>query len=339
MHRASILFSSVLLLAGLAVAQESPAPEVHRSYSFTQTETHHGLEPDPGFNLMFQKRGIGSDISFISAEMAGTGEVVTAAPYTATAVTETTQVLADGNRIVNKNSAFVARDSQGRTRREETLPRIGPLSVDSPTLIFIHDPVAHTNVTLEPGKQTSFVWKMSESNTNSGPGSVHIMTDRRLEGPGKVALSDSNANSGPGSVHIMTTQRLEGPGNVVIMSKPEGSVEHVAVNENNAKHEDLGTQTIEGVLAEGKRETITIPAGQIGNERAIDIVSESWYSQELHTMVLRKHSDPRSGESVYRITDIKRGEPDASLFQVPSSYKTKTEPIMELKRELAPPRE
>src|SRR6266403_5640860 len=63
-----------------------------------------------------------------------TGEVVTAAPYTATAITETTQVLADGNRIVNKNSAFVARDGQGRTRREETMAKIGPLSVDSPKM-------------------------------------------------------------------------------------------------------------------------------------------------------------------------------------------------------------
>jgi hypothetical protein len=334
MHRASILLTSVLLLAGLAVAQESPAPEVHRGYSIMQTEPRHVFEPDTGFNLKFQKRELESEISFISAEMAGTGEVVTAAPYTATAVTETTQVLADGNRIVNKNSAFVARDGQGRTRREETLGRIGPLSVDSPKLIFIHDPVAHTNATLEPGKQTAIVWKMSNANVN---GPIHIMTTRRLEGPEKVVVSDSNANGDPvhisdsnangDPVHIMTTRRLEGPGKVAI----EGSVEHVAVNEKNAKHEDLGTQTIEGVLAEGKRETITIPAGQIGNERAIDIVSESWYSQELHTMVLRKHSDPRSGENVYRVTDIKRGEPDASLFQVPSGYKTKAEPILELK--------
>ena len=323
MHRASILFTSLVLLAGLAVAQESPAPEIHRGYSIMQTEPRHAFGPDTGFNLMFQRRDLENEISFISAEMAGNGEVVTAAPYTATVVTETTQVLADGNRIVNKNSALVARDGQGRTRREETLARIGPLSVDSPKLIFIHDPVAHTNATLEPGKQSAVVWKQPDANSNLG--NVHIMT-RRLEGPGKVAIEGAeNSNSEP--THIITTRRLEGPGKVAL----EGSIERVPLNEKSMKHEDLGTQTIEGVLAEGKRETITIPAGQIGNERPINIVSESWYSPDLHTVVLRKRSDPRSGESVYRLTDIRRGEPDASLFQVPSGFKTRTEPLLEFK--------
>jgi hypothetical protein len=94
------------------------------------------------------------------------------------------------------------------------------------------------------------------------------------------------------------------------------------------------------VSAEGKRETVTIPAGQIGNERAIEIVSETWFSPELHTMVLRKHSDPRVGETVFRLTEIKRAEPDASLFQPPAGAKTRVEPLIELhRREMAPPKE
>jgi hypothetical protein len=105
------------------------------------------------------------------------------------------------------------------------------------------------------------------------------------------------------------------------------------------KQEDLGTQTIEGVSTTGKRETITIPAGQIGNERAIEVVSETWYSPELHTMVLRKHSDPRVGETTFKLTDIKRSEPDAALFQPPAGTKVSVEPLIEFKRELAPPKE
>ena len=85
-----------------------------------------------------------------------------------------------------------------------------------------------------------------------------------------------------------------------------------------------------------KRDTVMIPAGQIGNERAIEIVSETWYSPELHTMVLRKHSDPRVGETVFRLTDIKRNEPDASLFQPPPGAKVSVEPLLELRREMAP---
>ena len=105
------------------------------------------------------------------------------------------------------------------------------------------------------------------------------------------------------------------------------------------KHEDLGTQTIEGVSAQGKRETVTIPAGQIGNERPIEIVTETWFSPELHTMVLRKHSDPRLGDSTYRLTDIKRNEPDAALFQPPPGAKVSIERLLELHREVAPSKE
>src|SRR5207302_709454 len=91
------------------------------------------------------------------------------------------------------------------------------------------------------------------------------------------------------------------------------------------KHESLGTQTIEGVSAEGKRETRTIPAGAIGNERPIQITSETWYSPDLHTVVLSKRNDPRMGETTFRLTEISRAEPDASLFQPPPGVKVETD--------------
>ena len=67
--------------------------------------------------------------------------------------------------------------------------------------------------------------------------------------------------------------------------------------EGKAKKESLGKQLIEGVEAEGTRSTVTIAAGEIGNERAIEIVSERWYSPELQTVVMTRHSDPRFGET------------------------------------------
>jgi hypothetical protein len=250
------------------------------------------------------------EISFFSAEMAGAGEVVTAAPYTATAITESTQVLGDGNRIVNKTSAFVARDSQGRTRREATLSRIGPLQVDSPKLVFINDPTSHTQYILKPdGEGTKVV--RSGATWSIAPEIIDLRNAHERGLKTKVIVSSQ----------AMHERHKEGDG-------PE-----------QVKHEDLGTQTIEGVSAQGKRETVTIPAGQIGNERAIDVVSETWYSPELHTTVLRKHSDPRVGETVFRLTDIKRAEPDASLFQAPAGAKVNVEPIIELHREIAPPKE
>jgi hypothetical protein len=89
----------------------------------------------------------------------------------------------------------------------------------------------------------------------------------------------------------------------------------------NIKTESLGKQTIEGVEAEGVRSVITIPEGQIGNDRPIEVVSERWDSAELQTVVLSKHNDPLFGETVYRLTNINRAEPAQNLFDVPADYK------------------
>jgi hypothetical protein len=82
----------------------------------------------------------------------------------------------------------------------------------------------------------------------------------------------------------------------------------------------LEHKTIEGIAVEGRKTTTVIPAGQIGNEQPITITSEEWRSPELNLLVLTKHSDPRSGESSYRLVNIIRAEPDASLFMVPADY-------------------
>jgi hypothetical protein len=91
-------------------------------------------------------------------------------------------------------------------------------------------------------------------------------------------------------------------------------------SESSGKPESLGKQMIEGVEAEGTRITQTIPAGAMGNERPIEVSHERWYSQELQLDVMVKWVDPRSGESTQRLTNISRGEPDASLFQPSSDY-------------------
>ena len=105
-----------------------------------------------------------------------------------------------------------------------------------------------------------------------------------------------------------------------------GAMEWHGAREQNAKVESLGKQNIEGVEAEGTRHTVTIPAGEIGNERDIQIVSERWYSPELQTVVMTRHSDPRFGETVYKLTNINRSEPAKSLFEVPSDYTIKEGP-------------
>jgi len=89
------------------------------------------------------------------------------------------------------------------------------------------------------------------------------------------------------------------------------------------KKESLGTQAINGVNAEGTRITHTIPAGQIGNDKPIQIVLERWYSPDLQIMVKSTRSDPRFGTTTYAVTNVQRTEPAAALFTVPSDYTVK----------------
>lgn len=90
---------------------------------------------------------------------------------------------------------------------------------------------------------------------------------------------------------------------------------------NPVRTENLGEQTILGFRARGTRVITTLPAGQIGNDRPIDIVSEQWFSPELDLVMRSSHSDPWGGEFTTTVTRISRGEQPAALFQVPPPYK------------------
>jgi hypothetical protein len=307
MNRIAILLAGTLLMAGTALAQESAQKEKVRTFTFTQDEPITMMAP---FGMMQNERLPEGKIEFFSAEMAGAGEVVTSAPYTATATTESTQVLADGNRIVNKTSSFVARDSQGRTRRETDLHRIGTMQVDSPKTVFINDPTTHTQYIFTPGGEAT-----------------------------KVVRGEGSWKENPQIIELRTAREQRLKEKTIVVAQEARNAQKSKESSEQAKHEDLGTQTIEGVSAQGKRETVTIPAGEIGNDRPIEIVTETWFSPELHTMVLRKHSDPRFGDSTYRLTDIKRNEPDASLFQPPAGAKVSIERSLELHKEIAPSKE
>ena len=92
-------------------------------------------------------------------------------------------------------------------------------------------------------------------------------------------------------------------------------------NAANLKTDQLGTKAINGLQAVGTRMTRTIPAGEIGNLNPIEVVTERWYSSDLQLPLLTSHNDPMMGTMTVKLVNINRGEPDASLFQVPSDYK------------------
>jgi hypothetical protein len=112
---------------------------------------------------------------------------------------------------------------------------------------------------------------------------------------------------------------------VALASRPPGSapirVAPPSTVRPENKFERLGSQTMEGVTVEGTRTTTTFPVGFMGNDREFTTTMESWQCRELGETILTKSFDPRRGENSSRLTNIIRGEPDASLFQPPPDYK------------------
>lgn len=82
----------------------------------------------------------------------------------------------------------------------------------------------------------------------------------------------------------------------------------------------LGSRDFEGVRGHGERTVWTIEAGRVGNERPIQIVREVWTSPELFLTLASRDFDPRSAEVLYRLTQLRRGEPEAELMRVPADY-------------------
>jgi hypothetical protein len=281
------------------------------------------------------------------ARMAVESRITPGAPYSADAITESVQALSDGNRIARKNATRIYRDSEGRTRREQ-LSTTGEL-----LSISISDPVAGSNYLLTPADKTAHRNGVimatgsgfaAASVTPGGNSTVTVVptaeggvrvsaagdAPRKREAETQAAAtagvaaggfaSASGAGRGGGEPAAYTAGVLYPAEGV---SLPRTVAPGGFAGGGNVSKEDLGTQAVEGVLATGTRTTTTIAAGTIGNEQPIVIVSEQWFSPDLKVLVLTKHSDPRSGETVYRLTNIVQTEPARSLFEVPADYTLK----------------
>ncbi len=237
-----------------------------------------------------------------------TAAPVQGAPYSATITNESVQTLADGNRIVQTSTGTVARDSLGRTRQDAPLPAIGNMMpAKAPHLVFIQDPVAQSSYTLDLTDKTAV--------KNPGlPGGI-VSQGLHVSGPAQAgaALADGPMVAIRGVAATTFDVPLDGR----IMS-----IQAKALGEDaKVQTEDLGSKILEGVNVTGTRSTRTIPAGQIGNDKPISIVTEVWTSPDLKTIVYSKRSDPRIGDQTFQLTNIVRAEPDPSLFTIPSDFK------------------
>jgi hypothetical protein len=251
--------------------------------------------------------------------LAGPMATVAGAPYSAQAVTERVQILADGNRIEQTTTSNIARDSQGRVRRDESLAGLTSKSGDAPHIVMIEDPVAGIHWTLDAQTKTAMKMTIPAGKFGaSGPvGAMPAAMSARTTFLDTAGVAAGGVSMGAVSIGKVQAFSKNGP-------------------EADVSKTDLGTQTVEGVPAQGTRMTRTIPAGQVGNQAPIVITTETWYSPDLKVLVMSKSSDPRMGDTTYTLSNIDRSEPAATLFQPPADYTVKDQPgpvFQEFKKE------
>lgn len=295
----ALVCAALLAFAGLtnALAQSRPPqPPPPRPTRGTSSSTMRVELPTPVAEtpVPFESGRGGSlqTLSFTTPDANFERNLVKGTPFTADSTTEHVQTLGDGNRLVRKSVAHLFRDSAGRTRREHTMTRGATRAADGeePRLIVINDPVGQVNYTIDTAAGTA----------------------RKMSLPPGLMEARQRAMGGESSFGVLM------PTSTAHRRMAEGDN---APAQPAPKRERLEPQLIEGVMAEGSRTTVTIPAGEFDNEGALEITHEEWRSAELQMVVLMKHNDPRFGETVFRLTNITRVEPSPELFTLPQGYR------------------
>jgi len=301
-----------------------------------------------------QRAGDSASLAASMLRISGAG-IVKNAPYSAEAVSESMQRLADGNQIERRTRSASYRDSAGRTRTE--------VHGDDGEVrtITISDPVEGARWILNPQRKSATRLDMTSELARAEADAARAAATQariaaaqaRAQAEGARAIADQQRRAAdqareridqlrregklPEGTHIIVkdVQRGAQPTEVrVRVAEPMPAARAMsaqiapliigAVNDGKwsakAVTRQLDGREFSGVRAEGSQRSYTIPAGEIGNRDPIEVSSETWYSPELQVTMYHKRSDPRSGEFVYRLDKLKRGEPAAALFSVPSDY-------------------
>jgi hypothetical protein len=277
-------------------------------------------------------------------------------PIAAEFVTEHHQSFTDGNRISRSTASVIYRDALGRIRRESQLSVPGlPAGIASATFITIVDHGLGCGWVLDPqemvahryelnGAGPSYVARVSAQGSGSGllaPDSKAAAEGAANAAPANAAdssrwrphdfaphrvrpLQDSAAAPGAMSSSSASSQLGSGfqPEETGFAGAPAMRIDQpFLAAPNPVRTENLGEEIILGFRVHGTRVITTLPAGEIGNDRPIDIVSEQWFSPDLELVMRSMHRDPWGGEFTTTVTKVSRGEQPAALFAVPAQYK------------------
>ena len=331
-------------------AQQQAREAIERAAAATRDAQRDALQADLDFDLEWPM------IAFIGSEFGVTREIVKNAPYTADAVSESIQVLQDGNRIVKRSTTKLARDTYGRTRQEKESPHGGT--------VYIFDPIDNRNYALNPQKRsavriprvpavpvppmagveltgpliipapptppTPIAPVAPVTGVTPPPSPAPAVAPPPPVPPGVAARGRETerviVRRGEGTppaddvrIEVIRIGGRDGDGTPRVAALPP--IAMPLLPQGDGERKSLGTRDFDGVKADGTQTTHTIPAGEIGNEKAIVITSERWFSPELQLVVFARTRDPRAGETIYRLANLRRGEPPADLFRVPADYR------------------
>lgn len=250
------------------------------------------------------------------------GKVVTGKPFSATEVRRTRQTLGDGTHIDKSEKDKYFRDSEGRTRIEQ----------QNGSTVIITDPSTGATAETSNGKSRvmmtrgAFSIAGSAAGAGAGSGSGFAFTTAPSSSGEKTVTITANGPELHTELHTEMLDKIKAEttatNRVRVMSGTQdvftrGVAMPLTLLDKGAA-EDLGDQMINGVMARGTRNTITIPAGQIGNDREIKVISERWFSNDLGVLIKSTNNDPRFGETTFELMDILQGTQDPILFQMPS---------------------
>ena len=284
-------------------------------------------------------------------------QAVPGKPMFAECVTEHHQSFTDGNRISRSTTSSIYRDAQGRIRRESQLSLPGmPAGVSASVFITIVDHQLGFGYVLDPQEMVAHRYELNSAGPSyiarliaQANGSVLLSPDPKSSAVGAANSASPSAAAGESShwrLHPFSAHRdrpsSDSKGSPTAASASNSSslasgflpadpgsagAPNMRIDQpflaapNPVRTENLGEQIILGFRARGTRVITTLPAGQIGNDRPINIVSEQWFSPELELVMRSTHHDPWAGEFTTTVTRVSRGDQPASLFEVPIPYK------------------
>jgi len=273
---------------GLTLLLVISALAIHLPHRWRQAPPN--ASPPSGANQSRRDQVVaGQPRSFQKAQLELERKQVKGTPFSAELTIEMPQYSTDGTSKSVVLQSLVYRDVNGRTRREQKT------GAEPAELATINDFVAGVSYVLQPRLQVARKHAIEPMNDNA---------------ESEVANHSGAKSTSRYQVLPSGTTSADAGSTRSVVSRTAPTV----------AESSLGERLIEGIKVEGKQTTTTIPPNSFGNPQPIVIVEERWYSAELRTVVLIKYSDPRFGDSSYRLANISRTEPSANLFVVPEQY-------------------